>query len=88
MIPISDDCATRENEHFKLRITGEVDSAIDLIFDAFENTPLHNEAVTMAKEKAAASYIGEQRDRALVIIEQLGHLMDRQHWENKNRQSL
>ncbi|MFI4941590.1 MAG: hypothetical protein ACHP7O_14775, partial [Burkholderiales bacterium] len=88
MTPLSDKCATRQNEHYTLRITGDVDSAIDLIFDAFENTPLHHEAVKMAKEKAAASYIGEQRERALSIIEQLGHLMDRQHWEKKNQQIL
>lgn len=68
-------------------IVEDVNSAIQMIFDAFENTPLHGEAVRLAKKKAAASLSGEQRDKALVAIEKLGHLMDREHWAKKDRRS-
>lgn len=73
--------ATRENERHSFRFADDVNSAIKMIFDAFENTPLHDEAVRLAKEKATESLIGEQRNRALAMIEQLGSLMDREHWQ-------
>lgn len=57
-----------------------VDSAIQMIFDAFENTSLHDQAVLHAKERAAQSYSGAQKERALEIIEQLGRMMDRDYW--------
>jgi len=58
----------------------EVDSAIQYIFDAFETTSSHDEAVRYAKEKAAQSVGGEQKERTVQVIGQLGRMMDRDYW--------
>ncbi|CAN5121034.1 hypothetical protein BH11PSE11_BH11PSE11_24000 [soil metagenome] len=63
----------------------EIESAIELIFEAFEVTPLHEDAVMRAKKRAAQKFSGEQRDRAVVIIDQLGRMMDLRYWESKGR---
>jgi len=61
-------------------VVDDVDLAIQMIFDAFEDTPLYDEAILHAKEHAAQSCSGEQKDRTLEIIDQLGRVMDREYW--------
>lgn len=87
MSPSSDNSATNEKKYLTLGSAEEIDSAIHLIFDAFENTCLHEEAVRQAKERAAKVYSGEKKDRTLVVIDQLGHMMDLQYWTKKERRT-
>jgi hypothetical protein len=42
-----------EKIFFHFGIHDDIDSAIKMIFDAFENTPLHEEEIRLAMEKAA-----------------------------------
>jgi hypothetical protein len=64
---------------------GEVRVAIRLIFEAFESTTQHDLAVQQAKEAAVKSFSGEQQQRTLAIIDQLGRMMDPQYWKNDGR---
>jgi hypothetical protein len=77
--------ALARQKYFALGSPEEVRSAIDLIFEAFENTCHSEEAVLLAKQSASKLYDGKKRDRTLVMIEQLGFMMDLQYWEKKTR---
>ncbi|MFI4941506.1 MAG: hypothetical protein ACHP7O_14345 [Burkholderiales bacterium] len=83
MSPSSRNLTKNEQKYFTIGSAEEIDSAIHLIFDAFENTCLHQEAVRQAKEKAAQVYSDAERERALQVIDQLGRMMDLQYWEKR-----
>jgi hypothetical protein len=72
-------------KYFSLGSPEDVRSAIDLIFEAFENACDFEEAVLLAKKNASKLYDGKEKDRTLVLIEQLGFMMDHQYWKKKKR---